>query len=116
MKFVAVAALAAVGILAPIYAAPMGGKQVFEKTCHNSHGPEGKGSPTANSFWKVNIPRLDSKYVQDKKDAELRKIITGGMRKMEPVRMDMPTAPHRRKLTSTQIDSVIAYLRTLKAD
>ena len=116
MKFAALAALSAVGMLTPIYAEPMAGKQVFEKTCQNCHGPQGKGSPTANSFWKVNIPRLDSKYVQDKTDAELRKIITGGMRKMEPVRMDIPTAPHRPKLTSKQVDSVIAYVRTLKED
>jgi hypothetical protein len=68
-----------------------------------------------SKFWKVQIPRLDSKYVQQKSDAELRKIITGGIRKMEPVRMDAPSAPHRAKLTPEQVEQAIAYVRTLKA-
>jgi len=89
---------------------------VFEKTCKNCHGPEGKGNPTASSFWKVKIPRLDSRYVQQKSDEEIRKIITGGIRKMEPVRMDTPPAPHRGKLTPAEVDEAIAYVRTLKAN
>ncbi len=114
MKPVVVAALAVVGLLYPACAEELTGKAVFERTCKNCHGPEGKGNPTVDSFWNMKIPRLDSQYVQQKADAELRKIITGGIRKMEPVRMDAPSAPHRAKLTEQQVDSVIAYVRTLK--
>jgi mono/diheme cytochrome c family protein len=103
-------------MIVPACAAGLPGKVVFEKTCKNCHGPEGKGNPTVNSFWKVKIPRLDSAYVQQKSDAELRKIITGGIRKMEPVRIETPTAPHQGKLTSEQVDDAIAYVRTLKAN
>jgi len=103
-----------VGLLMPVCAEDLPGKAVFEQTCKNCHGPEGKGDKTASSFWKVNIPRLDSKYVQSKSDAELKKIITGGIRKMAPVRMDAPSAPHRGKLTGQQVSEVIAYVRTLK--
>ncbi|MCE5310827.1 MAG: cytochrome c [Acidobacteriales bacterium] len=114
MKSVVVTALAALGMLYPACAEELSGKAIFERTCKNCHGPEGKGNPTVDSFWKMKIPRLDSQYVQQKPDAELKKIITGGIRKMEPVRMDAPTAPHRAKLTDSQVDSVIAYVRILK--
>lgn len=114
MKHAVLAVLAALGTIAPACADQLPGKAVFDRTCKNCHGPEGKGNPTASSFWKVKIPRLDSQYVQQKSDDELKKIITGGIRKMEPVRLDAPSAPHRPKLTPEQVDHAIAYVRTLK--
>jgi mono/diheme cytochrome c family protein len=114
MRLVVLAAIAALGTVAPACADTLPGKAVFEKTCKNCHGPEGKGNPTVDSFWKIKIPRLNSQYVQQKTDDELRKIITGGIRKMEPVRFDAPTAPHRPKLKPEQVTDVIAYVRTLK--
>lgn len=116
MRHAVWAVLAALVTIAPACADKLPGKAVFEKTCKNCHGPEGKGNPTASSFWKVKIPRLDSRYVQQKSDEEIRKIITGGIRKMEPVRMDTPSAPHRGKLTPAEVDEAIAYVRTLKAN
>jgi mono/diheme cytochrome c family protein len=115
MRHAVLAALAALVMLAPARAEDLPGKAVFEKTCKNCHGPEGKGNPTVDSFWKLKIPRLNSQYVQQKSDADLKKIITGGVRKMEPVRMDAPTAPHRVKLTPAQVDDVVVYVRTLKS-
>jgi mono/diheme cytochrome c family protein len=116
MRFAVLAALAVLGMVLPARAAELPGKAIFQRTCKNCHGPEGKGNPTVDSFWKLKIPRLNSKYVQQKSDAELKKIITGGIRKMEPVRLDAPTAPHRPKLNPEQVDDVIAYVRTLKAN
>ncbi len=116
MRLVGLAVLTALGTVVSASAEALPGKAIFEKTCKNCHGPEGKGNPTVDSFWKMKIPRLNSKYVQQKPDDELRKIITGGIRKMEPVRLDAPSAPHRAKLQPQQVDDVIAYIRTLKAE
>jgi mono/diheme cytochrome c family protein len=103
------------GLLVPAHAAAdLPGKAVFDRSCKNCHGPEGKGDNLARKFYKVNIPRLDSAYVQGKSDADLGKIITGGVRKMEPVRMGAPSVAHRPKLTAEQVGDVIAYVRTLK--
>lgn len=97
----------------PVYSTELPGKAVYEKTCKNCHGPEGKGDNMADSFWKVRIPRLTTKYVQGKSDEELKKIITGGIRKMEPVKVGAPADPHRPKITPEQVDEVIPYVRTL---
>ena len=102
------------GFFLPAYPAELPGKAVYDKTCLNCHGKEGKGDKMLDNFYKVTIPRLNSKYVQGKSDAELNKIITAGVRKMEPVEMGAPTLPHRQKITSEQADEVIQYVRTLK--
>jgi mono/diheme cytochrome c family protein len=102
------------GFLLPAYPAALPGKAVYDKSCLNCHGKEGQGDKMADSFWKVTIPRLNSKYVQGKSDSELKKIIMGGVRKMEPVKMGAPNLPHRQKITPEQADDVIQYVRTLK--
>jgi mono/diheme cytochrome c family protein len=102
------------GFLLPAYPADLPGKAVYDKSCVNCHGQAGKGDKMADSFWKVTIPRLNSKHVQGKSDAELKKIIVGGVRKMEPVKMGAPSSPHRPKITPEQTDEVIQYVRTLK--
>jgi mono/diheme cytochrome c family protein len=96
------------------YAEETPGKAVFDQSCKNCHGVEGKGDKMADSFWKVRIPRLNSKYVQGKSDEELTRIITGGIRKMEPVKVGAPADPHRPKITPQQVEDVIRYVRTLK--
>ncbi|MCW5980302.1 MAG: cytochrome c [Bryobacteraceae bacterium] len=88
------------------------GKTVFDKTCAQCHGPEGKGDLSADKFYQVRIPRLNSEYVQGKSDQELKEIITKGKKKMTPVRPGQPTAEH--KLKAEWVDDVIAYVRTLK--
>jgi mono/diheme cytochrome c family protein len=88
------------------------GKAVYEATCKSCHGAEGQGSPSADKFYQLRIPRLNSYYVQKKPDAELKEIITKGRRKMEPVRQGQPVAQHR--LEESSVDDVIAYVRTLK--
>jgi cytochrome c553 len=90
----------------------LSGKQTFDQTCARCHGPEGKGNPAAARFFKANIPRLDSDYVQSKSDEELREVITRGRNKMDPVRIGKPSILHN--LQSESVDSVIAYVRGLK--
>jgi mono/diheme cytochrome c family protein len=92
--------------------ADLPGKAVYDQTCQKCHGQEGKGDPIADKFFQVRIPRLNSEYVQEKSDAELKEIITQGRRKMEPVRIGQPVAKHNLKLE--QVDDVIAYVRTFK--
>lgn len=102
------------GFLMPAYPAAIPGKAAYDKSCGNCHGPEGKGDKMSDSFYKVAIPRLNSKYVQGKSDVELKKIIVGGVRKMGPVKMGAPSSPHSRKITPEEADEVIQYVRTLK--
>jgi cytochrome c5 len=90
----------------------MMGKQIFEHTCERCHGRNGQGNPDARKFFKANIPRLDSAFVQGKSDAELRDIISNGMNKMPPVQIGEPRVQHL--LDSSSVDKVIRYLRTLK--
>ncbi len=87
------------------------GKAVFQKTCKNCHGPDGKGDRMADSFYKMTVPRLAGKYVQSKPDAELKEIVTQGRRKMKPVTAGTPAVEH--KLAPEAVDDVIAYVRTL---
>lgn len=88
------------------------GRSTYNRTCKNCHGPEGKGDPIADKFYRVTIPRLNSKYVQSKSDDELREIIMKGRRKMKPVEIGTPVATH--KLDASLIPDVIAYVRSLK--
>jgi len=105
-------ALLALALGAPAYSAEEPGKAVFDKTCKQCHGSEGKGDQAADKFYQVSIPRLSSDYVQKKSDDELREIITQGRRKMRPVRMGQPVAEHT--LAAGEVSNVIAYVRTLK--
>jgi mono/diheme cytochrome c family protein len=92
--------------------ASLSGKDVFERTCANCHGQQGRGNEAADKFFKTTVPRLDSDYVQSKSDAELKEIIGEGRRNMDPVRVGSSTVQH---LLSTQsIDAVVIYVRTLK--
>jgi mono/diheme cytochrome c family protein len=94
-------------------AAPqMSGKEVFEHTCARCHGPQGKGNPAADKFFQTRIPRLDSAYVQEKSDQELKDIISHGRREMDPVRMREAAVQHL--LDPESVDAVISYVRTFK--
>lgn len=113
MKLMTVAVLLLpISLALPVYPAEQSGKAIFDGTCKNCHGPEGKGDAMADKFYQVQIPRLNSAYVQDKSDDELKEIITKGRRKMEPVKAGQPSAQHR--LEPESVDAVIGYVRTLK--
>jgi cytochrome c5 len=88
------------------------GKAAFDRTCRRCHGPEGKGEPTADSFFKTKIPRLGEAYVQSKSDVELAEIISKGKNAMDPVRIE--DSGFRHLLPSDSVQAVVTYLRTLK--
>jgi cytochrome c553 len=96
----------------PSGSAKMDGKTAFARTCARCHGLDGNGNPDADKFFKTTIPRLNSAAVQAKSDKELTEIITGGRRKMEPVRIEEQGMRHLLQLKS--VDGIIAYIRTLK--
>jgi mono/diheme cytochrome c family protein len=91
---------------------PASGKAAYNLTCSRCHGPDGNGNEKADKFFKVVIPRLNSAAVQSKSDAELKQLITQGIRNMPPVEID--EAGFRHRLPSQDVDAVIAYVRTLK--
>ncbi len=111
---IVLAVLAALAMLLPVRPAELAGKAVFDQSCKNCHGAEGKGDRMADKYFQMTVPRLTSAYVQNKSDDELRQIITKGVRKMEPAKMGQPKASHRLKLTGEQVEQAIAYVRTLK--
>jgi mono/diheme cytochrome c family protein len=96
----------------PVYARDSQGKEVFEKVCSECHGPRGSGSQAANNYFKMQIPRLDSEYVQSKSDSELKEVITKGRRLMKPPLTGTPYMRHSVK--PELLNDVVVYIRTLK--
>jgi hypothetical protein len=88
------------------------GKAAFDQTCRRCHGPTGAGEARADKFFNTTIPRLNSAAVQNKSDTELKEIITTGRRGMPPVEIE--EAGFRHRLAPELVDTLIAYVRTLK--
>ena len=80
------------------------GKELYTSKCAPCHGPNGEGKAAIAKAFKVTMPALASKEVQDKSDADLKKVVMAGKGKMKPV----------AGITEKQADDVIAYVRTLK--
>jgi mono/diheme cytochrome c family protein len=80
------------------------GKEVYDKSCKTCHGPTGEANPGIVKMMKVEIKNLGSHDVQSLGDEDLKKIITVGKGKMQPI----------RSVTGKSVDDVIAYIRTLK--
>lgn len=102
----------ALALGAPAYASDSQGKEVFEKICSECHGARGSGSVAANNYFKMQIPRLDSAYIQSKSDSELKEVITKGRRLMKPPLTGTPYMRHSVK--PELLNDVVAYIRTLK--
>jgi mono/diheme cytochrome c family protein len=77
-------------------------RNTFNATCAFCHGQSGKGDTDIAK--SLNVPDLHSTAVQAQSDAQLRQIITDG-------RGNMPA--FKSSLTAAQIDSLVAYERTL---
>ena len=80
------------------------GKALFASKCQGCHGPTGQGNPAIAKGMKVTLRPLGSKEVQAKPDAELKKIITGGIGKMKPA----------VGVSDAQAGDIVAFTRTLK--
>lgn len=98
----------AVLTLGAVYAHASGsasaGKAVYDQSCKTCHGATGQANPGIVKMMKVEIKDLGSHDVQSLSDDELKKIITEGKGKMQPI----------RSVTGKSVDDVIAFIRTLK--
>ncbi|MGH9522031.1 MAG: c-type cytochrome [Terriglobales bacterium] len=101
VKTVTAGALA-LGLAMPCltYAADTG-PELFKSKCAMCHGPNGEG--------KGKIPALGSANVQKMSDADLKKTIENGTKTANGM---MPK--YGDKLSSTQIDDLVKYVRSLK--
>jgi len=78
------------------------GKSIFTSNCAICHGPNGDGnSPIGKT---LNIPDFHSAQAQKMTDAEMKAMVRNGKNKM-PAFKD--------KLTGTEIDQVVDYVRHL---
>ncbi|MBI3935109.1 MAG: cytochrome c [Acidobacteria bacterium] len=80
------------------------GKAVYDKSCATCHSADGSPKEAIAKMLKVEIPHLGAKEVQDKSDADLKKVVTDGYEKMKPV----------KGLAEKDLTNVIAFVRTLK--
>ena len=81
------------------------GKELFTKTCAICHGPDGNTPKQAvATLLKATIPQLGSGAIQSKSDDDLKKVITQGFGKMQPL-----TA-----FSDKDVRNAIAFVRTLK--
>jgi len=98
---------AALALPATVLAAPKAnaaaGKQVYHAHCSMCHGADGQGNPSLAKMLHATIPPLSSKQVQGMSDSQIRETIEKGKGKMPAV----------KGLSSSDIDNVIAFVRTL---
>lgn len=79
------------------------GATLFQSRCQMCHGADGKAAtPTGKAF---QVPDFHDPAVVKMSDADLATVITKGKNKMPAF---------GTRLTSPQIDSLIAYIRTLQ--
>jgi mono/diheme cytochrome c family protein len=71
------------------------GEAAYKLTCAKCHGEKGKGDASADKFFQLKIPRLNSDEVRAKSDAELTELITLGTKVMPPVEIDEAGFRHR---------------------
>ncbi len=105
MRIALAIVLAAALVCAAAFAADANaGQAAFLKACKTCHGAQGQGNPAIAKALNVAIPDLGSKAVQEKSDAEIKKVVTDGKGKMKPV----------KTISGGEISDVVAFLRTLK--
>jgi len=92
-----------VAIVFSTFSVAEGGGDVFKAKCAMCHGASGAGDTGMGKA--MNLRDLGSPDVQKQSDADLSGIITNGKGKMPK---------YDGKLTKEQIDSVVAFIRTLK--
>jgi mono/diheme cytochrome c family protein len=80
------------------------GKTIYSNKCMICHGADGEGATGYAKAMGLQPARMSSDRVQNKTDAELKKIILDGSGKMKPV----------KGLSEADIDNVIAYVRTFR--
>lgn len=99
-----IALLAVLLYVMPMTAADVGaGKDLYAKKCASCHGPNGEGKDAIAKMFKVEMRPLNSKEVQARSDADIKKIILEGNGKMQTV----------KDVDAKSADDIVAYVRTL---
>jgi mono/diheme cytochrome c family protein len=101
-KVTTISLIVLLGIASGVFAAGPDGAAIYKAKCAMCHGASGAGDTPIGKSMKVRD--LRSADVQKMTDVELTKIIAGGKGKMPA-----------QKLTTAEVEAVIAYIRTLKA-
>lgn len=80
-------------------------EQLFQRKCASCHGATGQGNgPLSSAF--PNVADLSSSEVQSRHtDEGIAGVITGGLRRMPPV----------RGLSASEVSSLVEHVRTLAA-
>ncbi len=79
------------------------GKDLYGKKCATCHGAAGEGKDAIAKMFQVEMKPLNSKEVQARSDADLKKIVLEGTGKMKPV----------KDVQAKDADDIVAYVRTL---
>ena len=81
--------------------------QVYAKQCVGCHAKDGSGNPKMVKTLKVELAELNlvDEPSQKKADAELVKTVTDGLNKKMP--------SFAKKLTASQIQEIVAFVRSL---
>jgi mono/diheme cytochrome c family protein len=101
---VLIALIAVLLYVMPMTAADVGaGKDLYAKKCASCHGAAGEGKDAIAKMFKVEMKPLNSKEIQAKSDADIKKVILEGTGKMKPV----------ADIDAKAADDIVAYVRTL---
>ena len=79
------------------------GKTLYDSKCKTCHAADGSGNPALAKTLKVEFKPLASKEIQAKTDDQIKKQITEGGGKMQPV----------KGLSDKQVQDAIAFVRSL---
>lgn len=87
------------------------GKTKFQQLCASCHGVSGKGDGAASAALKPK-PRnfSDATYMKSRTDADLKKVIMEGG---PAVGKSASMPPWKASLQGSDLDNIIAYIRTL---
>jgi mono/diheme cytochrome c family protein len=103
-KMLVVFAMLALTAAAASAADAKAGQTTFGTSCKACHGADGTPNAAVAKAMKIEIKDLKSAEVQGKSDDDIKKIITSGTGKMQPV----------KAVSGADADNVIAYVRSLK--
>jgi mono/diheme cytochrome c family protein len=101
--------LLAIGGPSGVEAKPTAGQEVYERECATCHGPEGKGDGETAAYLTPQPQDFTTGIIQKRTDEFLTVVIAkGGAAK--GLAESMPAFP---KLTKTEVQAVVAYVRQL---
>jgi mono/diheme cytochrome c family protein len=88
---------------------PQAGQELFAKNCSACHGQFGEGGPNPTKPGSTITPITTSEFLKTRDDATLRAIITQGL---PDSGMSPFGSTNGGQLDDTQIDTIVAYLRS----